>query len=59
MSYVQQEEITFICIKCKREYSLNDSGSQYGLWQNKILVRCNKCFEQMKHKFWLKVMVEE
>jgi DNA-directed RNA polymerase subunit RPC12/RpoP len=59
MSYIQIDEASFVCPKCKREYSLNAPGAQYGLWQGKTLARCANCFEQIKHRFWLRVMAEE
>lgn len=59
MSYRQLGEPTFICPKCNREYSLNDAEVQYGLWQGKTLTRCAKCFEKLKHAFWLRQMAED
>jgi pentatricopeptide repeat protein len=56
MSYKQLEEPSMTCLKCNREYTVSDNNLLYGLFRNERLMRCAKCFEEMKHKFWLSLM---
>lgn len=56
MSYRQLEEAEFRCIGCNRSYSLSQPECQFGLWREGKLIRCSKCFEAMKHEFWLERM---
>jgi hypothetical protein len=59
MAYKQLEEPEFICKGCNRTYSISQPDCQFGLWRNAMLIRCGKCFEAMKHKFWLERMENE
>lgn len=59
MSYQQLEEPVFVCLKCNKEYSMNNAKVQFGLFEDSNLVRCADCFEKLKHGFWLRIMAEE
>jgi DNA-directed RNA polymerase subunit RPC12/RpoP len=59
MSFKQIGEPEFKCMDCGRNYSISQPDAQFGLWRNGELIKCSKCFEEMKHQFWLERMEQE
>ena len=59
MSYRQIEEPEIECVKCKKSISINMPDAQFGLFKQGKLMRCDRCFKEMKHKFWLERIEQE
>jgi hypothetical protein len=56
---LQLEEPTLDCLDCKRSYSINSPEVQFGLFKEGKLMRCDRCFKAMKHRFWLERIEQE
>lgn len=56
MAYKEPEEAQLTCMKCGKRWGISTYEAQHGLFRNGELLRCSRCFEEMKHAFWLERM---